>query len=144
MRETTDKEEGPLGGWEGQELGHGAQQHAGRATLSSGPGARASQGGNTKLEGRQGWSNSGVDVSKASTECATPPPFRGRPSRGGGYDELMGAGRQDPALLEPPQYSAKQNGPQNSVQKDACTPFTAEGSRLYDSSPQTLALVPST
>lgn len=36
---------------------------------------------------------------------SVPPPFRGRPSRGGGYDEIMGAGRQDPALLEPPQCS---------------------------------------
>lgn len=36
---------------------------------------------------------------------SVPPPLRGRPSRGGGYDELMGAGRHDPALLEPPQCS---------------------------------------
>lgn len=36
---------------------------------------------------------------------SVPPPLRGRPSRGGGYDELMGAGRQDPALLKPPQCS---------------------------------------
>lgn len=33
MRETTDKEEGQLGG--GQELGHAAQQHAGHPILLS-------------------------------------------------------------------------------------------------------------
>lgn len=76
---------------------------------------------------------------------SVPPPFRGRPSRGGGYDEIIGAGRQDPALLEPPQCSrSRMVGPQNSVHEGAYTPSTAEGSGLRGSNPQIFASVPST
>lgn len=54
-----------------------------------------------------GVSKGGVIVGLTSPRQvrSVPPPLRGRLSRGGGYDELMGAGRQDPALLEPPHCS---------------------------------------
>lgn len=80
MRETTDKEEGQLGGGVGRNWG--MLRSSTRATpFFSRPGARASQGGNTKLESKQGWCNIGVDISKASTECApttSRPPIQGR------------------------------------------------------------------
>lgn len=74
---------------------------------------------------------------------SVPPPLRGRPSRGGGYDELMGAGRQDPALLEPPQCSLSRMVPKTAFTRMLTPPSTVEGSELRGSSPQTLAPVPS-
>lgn len=64
-------------------------------------------------------SKGGVIVGLTSSRQvrSVPPPLRGRLSRGGGYDELMGAGRQDPALLEPPHSSRSRMVPKTTFRR---------------------------
>lgn len=70
-------------------------------------------------------SKGGVIVGSTSPRQvrSVPPPLRGRLSRGGGYDELMGAGRQDPALLEPPHCPRSRMVPKTTFRRARVPPL---------------------
>lgn len=68
------------------------------------PGAAAAPGAG------RGWAKPGADGSRDSDQARAPRPPHGGPSRGGGPDELMGAGRWEPRPRAP-SVAAKLGGP---------------------------------